>query len=154
MIGQSQTDRSLYYQNQYCNWPKSFVWSLHYWSQYCDWLKLWHKLTEVHTTKVSSTKVYTTIGKCQIGIVPKCKMQTTVSEVSNDNTTKCGMQKAKGWRPSEHGTLAFHRAEKDLCAPDELLGHVWLMIRQNGYSTADEYAMQEPWLQNHYSHIG
>jgi len=50
--------------------------------------------------------------------------------------------------------LVLERAEKNLRAADELVGHVRLTIRQHGYSTADEYVMREPWPQNHCSCVG
>ena len=42
--------------------------------------------------------------------------------------------------------IMLERAEKDLHAADELIGHVRLTIRQTGQSAAFEYAMREPWL--------
>jgi len=52
-----------------------------------------------------------------------------------------------------HNTIALYlnrimleRAETDLHAADELIGHVRLTIRQSGHSAVVEYAMQESWL--------
>ena len=41
--------------------------------------------------------------------------------------------------------LMLERAETDLDAADELVGHVRLTIRQSGHSPAVEYAMRESW---------